>query len=86
MSTTTPRTVHHVAPVPDGDLDHQLGALVHLGDISTASDRLASIEPRLASIDATLARAIRLATVAGGVAAGAAVIAAAALVIGEVRR
>lgn len=79
MSTTTPRTVHHVAPVPDGDLDHQLGALVHLGDISTASDRLASI-------DATLARAIRLATVAGGVAAGAAVIAAAALVIGEVRR
>ena len=79
MSTPTPRTVHLVAPVPDGDLDHQLGALAHLSALDDIADRLASI-------DATLARAVRHGSVAGAVMAGATVIAAAALVIGEVRR
>ena len=79
MSTPTPRTVHLVAPVPDGDLDHQLGALAHLSALDDTAEHLASI-------DRTLARAVRRVTVVSAVVAWAAVIAAAALAIGEVRR
>ena len=79
MSTPTPRTVHHVAPVPDSDVAARIDSLVHLSALDDAAEHLASI-------DATLARAVRRASVAGAVMAGATVIAAAALVIGEVRR
>lgn len=76
---TTPRTIHHVAPVPGSDVEAQISALHHLHAVPDTA-------ARLASIDETLARATRLATVAGSVVAGAAVVAAAALVVGEVRR
>lgn len=84
MSTTTPRTVHHVAPVPTSDLEAQIETTAYAA--RDAADRLEVIGDHLASIDATLSRAARLATVASGVVAGAVVVAAAALVGGEVRR
>lgn len=79
MSTTTPRTIHHVAPVPDSDVAARIDSLEHLAELDTIADHLASI-------DRTAHRAVRHASVASAVVAGAAVVAAAALVIGEVRR
>jgi len=81
---TTPRTVHHVAPVPTSDLEAQIETTAYAA--RDAADRLEVIGGHLDSIDHTLARTVRRATVAGGVVAGAAVVAAAVLVIGEVRR
>lgn len=79
MSITTPRTIHHVAPVPDSDVAARIDSLVHLAALDDTADRLASI-------DRTAHRAVRHGFVASAVVAGAAVIAAAALAIGEVRR
>lgn len=84
MSTTTPRTVHHVAPVPTSDLEAQIETTAYAA--RDAADRLEVVSDRLDSIDQTLIRAVRRVTVASAVVAGAAVIAAAALAIGEVRR
>ena len=77
--STTPRTIHHVAPVPDSDVAARIDSLVHLSALDTIADHLAAV-------DRTLARAVHRASVASAVVAGAAVVAAAALVIGEVRR
>lgn len=76
---SAPRTIYHVAPVPDSDVAARIDALHYLYAIP-------DIAEHLAPIDATLTRAARHATVASAVVAGAAVVAAAALVIGEVRR
>lgn len=84
MSTTTPRTVHHVAPVPTSDLEAQIETTAYAA--RDAADRLEAVSAHLASIDGATRRAVCLATVAGGVVAGAAVVTAAALVVGEVRR